>query len=382
MFCSPLSYRKTKDGKIWDGNVPTNYKIQSNIKSDGTEIDENKNLGRWINRQRSLYQSGKLKKEREIELRNIGLKWAVLSTNSWASMYDALCKYASEKTRNGAKWDGNVPASYETADKKKLGRWVNRQRSNYSSNKIKPDQIAKLERIGFKWFAHEKREIDERGRYVVESKIETSRVISHSAPTIVSASRIMSIKPTIVSNSTIITGKNVVKSIAPLEGKPLASRYQLPSASKRVGMNVAATAGNRPVISLPNKTNLIKGNGVQGCTKTIIGINTIPQASIKKGVIIGTQKIESKVTTVGNVALRASANKVITSPNATVIVAGSTVVTKKMNSSIVEKKEIFSQPAITSEIKSQAEVKKGTTTANVPTETSIGSKTLPAKNNV
>ena len=92
---------------------------------------------------------------------NIGLKWAVLSTNSWQSLYEALCKYANEKTRNGGKWDGNVPAIYETEDKKKLGRWVNRQRSNYTSDKIKPDQIAKLERIGFKWFAHDKREIDD-----------------------------------------------------------------------------------------------------------------------------------------------------------------------------------------------------------------------------
>jgi len=36
---------KTKDGQVWNGNVPTNYKIKSNTAPDGTEIDEEKNLG-------------------------------------------------------------------------------------------------------------------------------------------------------------------------------------------------------------------------------------------------------------------------------------------------------------------------------------------------
>jgi hypothetical protein len=52
---------KTKEGQDWDGNVPTNYKITGSTDEDGEE----KNLGRWINRQRSLYQSGKLRKDRE-----------------------------------------------------------------------------------------------------------------------------------------------------------------------------------------------------------------------------------------------------------------------------------------------------------------------------
>ena len=44
-----------------DGNVPTNYKIKSNIPAYSAD-DEEKNLGRWVNRQRSLFQAGKLKK--------------------------------------------------------------------------------------------------------------------------------------------------------------------------------------------------------------------------------------------------------------------------------------------------------------------------------
>jgi hypothetical protein len=152
---------KTKDGKAWDGNVPTNYKIKTSRRADGSEIkDEDKNLGRWINRQRSLFQAGKLKSERKKLLEDIGLKWAVLSTTSWHTMSDALCDYVENK-RNAdpnSKWDGNVPAGYETEDKKKLGRWVNRQRQAYANKKLKKEFVDNLEELGLKWVAFDSKD--------------------------------------------------------------------------------------------------------------------------------------------------------------------------------------------------------------------------------
>ena len=143
--------------------MPTNYKIRT--KGDNDEGDEDKNLGRWINRQRSLYQSGKLKEDRRLQLEELGLKWAVLSTTSWHTMYDALCRYALSKraTDENGHWDGNVPASYETDDKppKKLGRWINRQRSAFANKKLKNEFIEKLEKAGLKWTANDsKKEIE------------------------------------------------------------------------------------------------------------------------------------------------------------------------------------------------------------------------------
>jgi Helicase associated domain. len=123
------------------------------------EGDDDKNLGRWINRQRSLYQAGKLKDDRRKQLEEVGLKWAVLSTTSWQTMYDALCEYASSKRSSDKHglWDGNVPASYETDEKppKKLGRWVNRQRSAYANKKLKKEFVEKLEKAGLKWTAND-----------------------------------------------------------------------------------------------------------------------------------------------------------------------------------------------------------------------------------
>ena len=40
---------------------------------------------------------------------------------------------------------------------KSLGRWVNRQRSAYAKQKLKPEWINKLNSIGLKWSVHERK---------------------------------------------------------------------------------------------------------------------------------------------------------------------------------------------------------------------------------
>ncbi|KAL7449002.1 hypothetical protein ACHAWC_001111 [Mediolabrus comicus] len=145
MFCELQIYvaEQTKDGRPWDGNVPTNYKIRST--TDGEE----KKLGRWINRQRSLFQAGKLKQERQMDLEKIGLKWLVSLHISWSTMYDELCAFAEarrEQSANG-NWDGQGPSNHKSS----LGGWVKRQRSAYAKGQLKEDQVQKLEIIGFKW---------------------------------------------------------------------------------------------------------------------------------------------------------------------------------------------------------------------------------------
>ena len=145
-------------GKVWDGNVPTNYQIKS--RPDGGFNGEDKNLGRWVNRQRSLYQSGKLRKDRQVMLETVGLKWSMLATTSWDEMYDTLKEYADEQVKKEGQWDGNVPATYRTNDNppRALGRWVNRQRSAYAKKKLKQDLVDQLNRLGLKWSVHHRHE--------------------------------------------------------------------------------------------------------------------------------------------------------------------------------------------------------------------------------
>ncbi|KAL3904251.1 MAG: hypothetical protein SGILL_010141, partial [Bacillariaceae sp.] len=150
-----------KQGKNWNGNVPTNYKIKisKDKKPFLKEDDEDKNLGRWVNRQRSMYQAGRLRKDRQEALEKIGLKWSVLATTTWDSMFETLEEYVKEKSRNGSKWDGNVPANFRTSHDppRALGRWINRQRSAFGKRKLKAEYESKLSEIGLKWSVHERR---------------------------------------------------------------------------------------------------------------------------------------------------------------------------------------------------------------------------------
>ena len=158
-YCHAQLELKTKNGEEWDGNVPTNYSIKG--KSDN--VDDDKNLGRWINRQRSMYQAGKLRKDRQKQLEDIGLRWSVLLTTSWDSMYDTLCQYVEERKAAdpNSSWDGNVPANHKTSDNppKALGRWINRQRSAYGKGTLKKEFVDKLNAIGLRWSVHERRAI-------------------------------------------------------------------------------------------------------------------------------------------------------------------------------------------------------------------------------
>lgn len=142
--------------------VPTGYIIKVTkekkkpfIKDD----DEDKNLGRWVNRQRSMYHCGRLRKDRQLALEKIGLKWSMLATTSWDSMYETLVEYVEEKTKNGGKWDGNVNATFRTSHDppRALGRWINRQRSAYIKKNLKAEYASKLSALGLKWSVHDRR---------------------------------------------------------------------------------------------------------------------------------------------------------------------------------------------------------------------------------
>lgn len=147
-----------KQGIKWDGNVPTNYQIKT--RPNGRFAGEDKNLGRWVNRQRSLFQAGKLRKDRQLSLEKLGLKWSMLATTSWDSMYETLCDYVDEKKQGSGDWDGNVPANFRTSENppRALGRWINRQRSAFMKNKLKKEYMEKLNTVGLKWSVHERSE--------------------------------------------------------------------------------------------------------------------------------------------------------------------------------------------------------------------------------
>jgi hypothetical protein len=173
---------QTHNGRKWDGNVPTSYQIKT--RENSPFAGEDKNLGRWVNRQRSLYQSGKLRKERQLGLEAIGLKWSMLATMSWDSMCDTLHAYVRQQEKEHREWDGNVPANFKTNDNppRALGRWINRQRSSFQKNKLKKEYVDKLNTIGLKWSVHHRQgegeDLDEEDDEPELSNAETNKEAS------------------------------------------------------------------------------------------------------------------------------------------------------------------------------------------------------------
>ncbi len=128
-------------------------------------------------------------------------------------MYDALCRYAKarkDQDKNGL-WDGNVPASYETNDKpaKKLGRWINRQRSAYANKKLKKEFVDKLEKVGLKWTAMDSKKELETSEILLRQRVMTQpiRPAAQGTRTVMQTVRpgvASTARPVLIKNGTVV----------------------------------------------------------------------------------------------------------------------------------------------------------------------------------
>jgi predicted helicase len=111
--------------------------VGRNHKEDG------KNLGIWLDTQRSNKKKGKLNAEKEQQLEEIGVVWDVFS-QKWEDMFNLLLQY---KEREG---DCNAPDKYKK-DGENLGTWLNNQRANKKKGKLDNERIRRFEEIGIVW---------------------------------------------------------------------------------------------------------------------------------------------------------------------------------------------------------------------------------------
>jgi hypothetical protein len=81
--------------------------------------------------------------ERAKRLDEIGFIWVLIEPMAWEKMFAALVEY--KKVHNHC----NVPQ--KAGEYKRLGKWVNTQRTHYYRGKMKPDRQRQLESIGFVW---------------------------------------------------------------------------------------------------------------------------------------------------------------------------------------------------------------------------------------
>jgi len=131
MFQLLLEYKQ----KHGDTAVPFTY-AQNNTK-----------IGKWISNQRAAHKTETLLNCRYKMLDSIGFAWKVQEEKRpWMNFYESLVDYKEEHNGSTA-----VPRKYPKD--RRLGAWVNRQRSMFRKNQLSIVHIDLLESIGFAWDA-------------------------------------------------------------------------------------------------------------------------------------------------------------------------------------------------------------------------------------
>lgn len=102
-------------------------------------------LGKWLNRQRSLYNNGQLPENKIKILEDMGMNWERVSDQSFDKWINLLREY---KDRYG---HCRVPIKYKTAGGDALGEWSYRVRKLYKAGNLSEDRIERLNELKFCW---------------------------------------------------------------------------------------------------------------------------------------------------------------------------------------------------------------------------------------
>src|SRR5207247_161036 len=106
--------------------------------------DKYAELAHWVRNQRAAKRYKRpIIAERGKRLDAIGFVWRLNDPNSWESMFDRLVAF--KKVYGHC----NVPQHWK--ENKRLGKWVNTQRTAYKRGKISAEKQKLLEEIGFAW---------------------------------------------------------------------------------------------------------------------------------------------------------------------------------------------------------------------------------------
>jgi superfamily II DNA or RNA helicase len=98
-------------------------------------------LGKWLYTARKAYWRGKLAPDRESALRELGVDLDA-RIFAWHDRLQQLVEYRSETGRNVP------PGAWRTPDGFSLAKWVQEQRSQHRTGKLKPDRSAALRAAG------------------------------------------------------------------------------------------------------------------------------------------------------------------------------------------------------------------------------------------
>jgi hypothetical protein len=148
-------YEKLVEFKRTNGHcaVPPNY-------------EQDKPLGKWVNKQQELQKKNKMRQDRRDLLDEVGFAWSVeIAVNrhikQWRLQYEKLVEF---KRKNG---HCIVPYSY--LQDNSLGNWVAKQREFEKKNIMRQDRKDLLNEVEFVWSARRSRTSNDVRCLVIES---------------------------------------------------------------------------------------------------------------------------------------------------------------------------------------------------------------------
>ncbi len=106
---------------------------------------ENPQLGKWTNRQRTVFKRGELSPDRLERLEVLGFNWGTVATFR-ERMFSELARFKEEH--------GHCDVPVEWSENPQLGKWINRQRVVYRRGGLSPDRVERLDALGFEWGPH------------------------------------------------------------------------------------------------------------------------------------------------------------------------------------------------------------------------------------
>jgi hypothetical protein len=112
--------------------------------------EQNKSLGIWVTTQRTIHNNTTMRLDRKMLLDEIGFVWKPdraltykKDDKLWHQQYEKVVEFKRNKGHC------MVPRRYQ--QDKSLGMWVGKQRSRHANNKMLPNRMELLDKLGFAW---------------------------------------------------------------------------------------------------------------------------------------------------------------------------------------------------------------------------------------
>jgi hypothetical protein len=101
-------------------------------------------LATWVRNQRAAKEHNRpIMAERAKRLDEIGFTWRLVEPESWQRMLERLIEFK--------KVHGHCNVPQKGGQNKRLGKWVNTQRTHFKRGKLIPDRVHQLDEAGFIW---------------------------------------------------------------------------------------------------------------------------------------------------------------------------------------------------------------------------------------